>query len=46
VAELKVIKTFNTRFDAEIARGLLEANTIQSVIGADDEGGFISVHLY
>ncbi len=36
---LQIIKTFNSRFDAEIAKGLLEANNIQAVINADDEGG-------
>lgn len=37
--EKVVVKTFNTRLEAEIIKGLLEANGIESIIQADDEGG-------
>ncbi|MDO8497022.1 MAG: DUF2007 domain-containing protein [bacterium] len=37
--ELITIKTFNTRLEAEIAKGLLESNGIKSMIVADDAGG-------
>ncbi len=37
--DLVVVKIFNTRIEAEIAKGLLEANKIDSIIQADDEGG-------
>jgi hypothetical protein len=36
---LVVVKTFNTRIEAELAKGLLAANNIQSIIISDDEGG-------
>jgi hypothetical protein len=34
-----IAKTFHTRMEAEVAKGFLEANNIQSVISADDDGG-------
>jgi type III secretory pathway lipoprotein EscJ len=36
---LKTLTTFNTRTDAEIARGLLESNGINALVTADDKGG-------
>jgi hypothetical protein len=36
---LIVVKTFNTRIEAELAKGLLAANNIHSIIISDDEGG-------
>ena len=36
---LKTLTIFNTRMDAEIARGLLESNNIKSIVTADDKGG-------
>lgn len=34
-----VVKTFNNRLEAEIAKGFLQANGIESIIQSDDEGG-------
>lgn len=34
-----VIRAFNTRIEAEVAKGLLEANNIKAIISADDAGG-------
>lgn len=39
------IKTYNTRIDAEIDRGVLESQKIQSIILADDEGGMLPLPL-
>lgn len=36
---LVVVKTFNTRAEAEIAKGLLEVHNIPATVLADDEGG-------
>lgn len=36
---LVVIKTFVTRIEAEIVRGLLETHGIKAIVTADDEGG-------
>ena len=33
------VKSFSTRIEAEIARGLLKVNKIDSIIAADDVGG-------
>jgi len=35
---LKNLKTFSSRIDAEIAKGFLESNNIQSFIISDDAG--------
>lgn len=37
--DLVVVQTFNTRPEAEVVKGFLEANDIFAVIVADDEGG-------
>jgi len=37
--KLVAVKTFTTRAEAEIAKGLLEAHKIPATILADDEGG-------
>ena len=34
-----VVKTFNTRLEADVSKTLLDANGISSFISADDEGG-------
>lgn len=39
MSKLVTVKSFNTRPEAEIAKGLLEANKIKAIITADDEGG-------
>ncbi|MBI2338324.1 DUF2007 domain-containing protein [Candidatus Daviesbacteria bacterium] len=39
MVNLVIIKTFNTRMEAEIAKGFLEANGVKAVVQADDEGG-------
>lgn len=36
---LTIVKTFGTRIEAEIARGKLGFNKIQSIVVADDAGG-------
>jgi len=33
------VKSFNSRTEAEIAKGFLASNDINSIISADDEGG-------
>jgi hypothetical protein len=38
--EVICVKTFNSRLEAEIARGNLEANGIESIVSADDGGGW------
>ena len=37
--EAVVVEKFSTRFEAEMAAGLLEAEGIQTFISADDAGG-------
>lgn len=37
--DLVTVRTFDQRFEAELARGLLEAEGIDSLILADDCGG-------
>lgn len=39
--ELKVVKVFDQRYEAEIARGLLDEAGIESIIRADDCGGML-----
>ena len=39
MAELICIKTYNNRYEAELAKGLLETNNIIATILADDAGG-------
>ena len=34
-----VIETFSSRLEAEVAKGLLDANNIQAAVIADDAGG-------
>ena len=34
-----VVQSFNTRLEAEVAKGLLDANNIQAIVIADDAGG-------
>ena len=36
---MKTVAVFTTRLEASIAQGALEANGIQAVLRADDEGG-------
>ena len=38
-AELVVVRTFLNPFDAELAKSVLEAAEIQSIVQADDAGG-------
>jgi hypothetical protein len=38
MSDLKVIKIFGSRIEAEIARGFLQSNDINSVIISDDAG--------
>ena len=38
--EVICVRTFNGRLEAEIARGNLEANGIDSIVSADDGGGW------
>ena len=38
--EIVCVKTYNSRLEAEIARGNLEANGIGAVVSADDGGGY------
>ncbi len=38
MSDLKIIKIFSTRIEAEIARGFLQSNDISSVIISDDAG--------
>lgn len=37
--DLKVVQTFNSEVEAEMARGLLEAEGIQAMVLSDDCGG-------
>ncbi len=44
---LKLIKTFNSRMEAELIKSLLEANGIKSIIMSDDAGEmYPSAQLY
>ncbi|MCL6087832.1 MAG: DUF2007 domain-containing protein [Actinobacteria bacterium] len=36
--DMKLLKIFNTRIDAELAKSFLESNGIKSMIVADDAG--------
>ena len=36
---MQVVKTFNSRMEAEVEKGVLEANGITAVVSADDAGG-------
>jgi hypothetical protein len=36
--KIKLLKTFNSRIDAELAKSFLESNGIKSMISADDAG--------
>lgn len=36
---LKTVQSYSTRLEAEMAKGLLEANGIKAIIFADDAGG-------
>jgi hypothetical protein len=40
--KLVVLKNFNSRMEAEIAKGVLQVNGIESLIAADDEGGMMA----
>lgn len=42
ISKLESIKTFSYRHEAEMAKGLLEEQEIESIISADDCGGFTS----
>ena len=35
------VKTFNSRIEAELAKGLLESEGIHSIVTADDQGGLV-----
>ncbi|MCJ8275235.1 MAG: DUF2007 domain-containing protein [Bdellovibrionales bacterium] len=37
---MKVVKEFESRMDAQIAKGFLESSGIKAVVAGDDEGGF------
>ena len=39
MAELKIVKIFEMRYEAEMAKGLLLEQGIESMIAADDCGG-------
>lgn len=39
MAELKTVKIFEMRYEAEMAKGLLHEQGIESMISADDCGG-------
>ncbi len=39
MAELKTVKIFEMRYEAEMAKGLLHEQGIESMIAADDCGG-------
>ena len=39
MAELKTVRIFEMRYEAEMARGLLQEQGIESMISADDCGG-------
>lgn len=39
VSDLKNVKTYQTRSEAEVAKSLLDANNISAIVSADDEGG-------
>ena len=41
MSELKAVKVFDQRYEAEIARGLLDEAGIESIINADDCGGML-----
>ena len=46
MSELKAVLVFDQRYEAEIARGLLDEAGIESIINADDCGGmFMGVSL-
>lgn len=38
-----VVKTYSTQPESELAKGLLELNSIQAIIAADDEGGMLAL---
>lgn len=40
--KLVVVQMYNSRLEAEIAKGLLAANGIRAHISADDEGGLMA----
>lgn len=35
----QVVRTYTTRYDAELGKSILEANEIEALIAADDAGG-------
>ena len=35
----QVVRTYTTRYDAELGKSILEANAIEAIITADDGGG-------
>lgn len=37
--DMIAVKTYNTRLEAQIVKGFLEANGIKSLVTGDDEGG-------
>lgn len=39
MTDLSCIKTYNNKVEAEIAKGLLEANGIKAIVSVDDCGG-------
>lgn len=41
MSELKAVLVFDQRYQAEIARGLLDEAGIESIINADDCGGML-----
>jgi hypothetical protein len=45
MAELVTVKTFSSRPEAEIAKGILVANKIPAIITADDGGGMYAIPI-
>lgn len=39
MADLICIKTYNNRFEANLAKGLLVTNGVEAVVSGDDAGG-------
>lgn len=37
--DLKIVKTYSSRAEAEVAKALLDANKIPAEVSADDAGG-------
>jgi hypothetical protein len=42
MADLVTVKTFTTRVQAELVKGILEAENVPAIIFSDDEGGMMA----